>query len=60
MLPVELAVRIGFLTVTILNQPNTTSAILRGHDPCFQPRTVLFFYLFSDILLLDDSPLLQD
>ena len=37
-----------------------TSAMLRGYDPCFQPRAILFFHLFSDILLLDDSPLLPE
>ena len=34
--------------------------MLRRHDPCFQPRAVLFFRLFSHIIYLDDSPIMSE
>ena len=40
--------------------PVCTSAMLRRHDPCFHPRFELLSHLFSDIIFLDNSPLVLE
>ena len=40
--------------------PVCTSAMLHRHDPRFHPRFELFSHLFSDIVLLDNSPLVLE